>query len=106
MARNFSSRFLNFSKDLEFSENLSQPLKREPCQLEEVTLDDLAKLGVECLSFDADNYENDQTYAKFKSDRGYNYQDIITVSRNTIPDYDTKVASFLREHIHDDEETR
>ena len=87
-----------------FDESVSNP--REPCKLEDVTLAGLEKLGVECLSFDADNYEIDQSYAKFKSDRGYNYQDIITVSRDTIPDYDKKVASFLREHIHDDEETR
>ena len=30
-------------------------------------------------------------YNQFKIDRNYNYQDIITVSKDTIPDYDEKV---------------
>ena len=30
-------------------------------------------------------------YNQFKIDRNYNYQDIITVSKDTISDYDEKV---------------
>ena len=79
---------------------------RAPCQLENVSRETLLSLGVEHFHFDADNHEKDETYVKFKRERAYDYQDIVTVSRESMPDYDTKVASFLREHIHDDEETR
>lgn len=87
-----------------FDSSIANP--REPCQLESVSIDSLSKLGIERFRFDADDYDNDQGYVKFKTERGYNYQDIVTISRETLPDYDAKCASFLREHIHDDEETR
>jgi len=89
-----------------FDETSNDP--RDLCVLNDrfITQEILDGLNVECLTFDADNYENDKDYNQFKIDRNYNYQDIITVSKDTIPDYDEKVKSFLREHIHDDEETR
>ena len=58
------------------------------------------------FKFNADDFNTDAWYQKFKVDRNYDYEDTVTVSRKTIPDYDIKVANFLREHIHDDEETR
>ena len=90
-----------------FDETVADP--RDLCVVRDspnVTLEDFERIKVECLQFDADNYENDEKYKKFKKERNYDYQDVITVNRNTIQDYDTKIASFLREHIHDDEETR
>ena len=90
-----------------FDDQQSDP--RDSCKLNgspTVTLKDLERIQVECLQFNADDYENDAKYQMFKKERGYDYQDIITVNRNTIPDYNAKIASFLREHIHDDEETR
>ena len=87
-----------------FDSTVANP--RSPCQLDSVSRERLLSLGVEHFQFDADHHDQDETYAQFKRDRGYDYQDIVTVSRESMPDYENKVASFLREHIHDDEETR
>lgn len=36
-------------------------------------------------------------------ERGYDYEDTCTVSRETMPNYDEKIKSFFEEHIHSDE---
>ncbi len=36
-------------------------------------------------------------------ERGYDYEDTCTVSRETMPNYDEKIKSFYEEHIHSDE---
>lgn len=39
-------------------------------------------------------------------ERGYDYEDTCTVSRETMPNYDEKIKSFFEEHIHSDEVRR
>jgi 1,2-dihydroxy-3-keto-5-methylthiopentene dioxygenase len=57
-------------------------------------------------ALDADNHETDEKLAAIRAERGYNYQDIITVSKDKLPNYEVKIKSFFEEHIHTDEEIR
>jgi 1,2-dihydroxy-3-keto-5-methylthiopentene dioxygenase len=66
----------------------------------------LADLGVTQWVLNADKYENDPELEQIRNDRNYNYQDIITVSPDKLPDYEKKIKSFFEEHIHEDEEIR
>ena len=43
---------------------------------------------------------------QIRSERGYSYSDIITISPDKLTDYDKKIINFYREHIHYDEEIR
>jgi len=69
--------------------------------------DKLNELGV--LSWEglnAADIENDETFKKIRSERGYTYNDRITCHPDTLPDYEKKIKSFFEEHIHTDEEIR
>ena len=58
--------------------------QREPHRLEPnepVSGATLRRLGVTYWKLDADSYEDDPKLEKIRKDRGYNYQDIITVSK-------------------------
>jgi 1,2-dihydroxy-3-keto-5-methylthiopentene dioxygenase len=44
--------------------------------------------------------------AKIRKDRGYTYNDLVTISPDKLPDYEKKLENFFREHIHYDEEIR
>ena len=79
---------------------------REPSKLVEVDLESLKGLGVECFKFDADSPELDKSYEKLKQERGYSYQDVVTISRKLTADYDNVILRFFREHIHNDSEIR
>ncbi|CAN0443748.1 unnamed protein product [Ascophyllum nodosum] len=46
---------------------------------------ELKSLGVVNWTLDADKYENDPELEKIRHDRGYSYQDIITVSPEKLP---------------------
>lgn len=71
-----------------------------------VSLEQLRRLGVLHWKLDPDKYENDPELEKIRKERNYNWMDIITVSREELPDYEEKLKSFYEEHLHPDEEVR
>ncbi|CAM6092572.1 unnamed protein product [Calypogeia fissa] len=73
---------------------------------EPVSAKTLTDLGVAQWVLDADKFENDPELEQIRKDRNYNYQDIINVSRDKLPNYEQKIKSFFEEHIHTDEEIR
>jgi len=72
----------------------------------EVSLDYVTSLGVLYWAIDPINHEKDGKLAAIRKERGYTYHDIITVSPQTLPNYETKIKSFFEEHLHKDEEIR
>ncbi|WAR17280.1 MTND-like protein [Mya arenaria] len=71
--------------------------QREPHQMDPpqpVQLEKLAELGVLYLKIESDDWDKDEALSKIRKERGYTYEDCITL----------KV--FFQEHIHDDEEIR
>ncbi|XP_014242297.1 1,2-dihydroxy-3-keto-5-methylthiopentene dioxygenase [Cimex lectularius] len=70
-----------------------------------VTLDRLKKLtGVEYIHIedldDKDSIEN------IKRERGYNYEDEMTCSKECLENYEERLKTFYTEHLHTDEEIR
>ncbi|CAG9461777.1 unnamed protein product [Pedinophyceae sp. YPF-701] len=66
----------------------------------------LRDLGVLFWRLDADDYENDQLYQTIRKVRGYDYEDLVNIHPDTLPDYEKKIRAFYEEHIHEDEEIR
>lgn len=91
-----------FMDDLDDDQRLPHHLK--PPQF--VSLDVIKELGVHYWNINPDSYETDEEFKSIKETRGYSYQDLITVSPTTLPNYETKIKSFYEEHIHTDEEIR
>ncbi len=52
----------------------------------------------------ASTFATDGSYDKIRSDRGYNYEDVVIPSK--APNYDELIVKFYQEHIHTDEEVR
>jgi 1,2-dihydroxy-3-keto-5-methylthiopentene dioxygenase len=86
---------------------------------ESVTVEMLRAIGISYWKMDAESYEYpvhsvpwdpkeslDRKLKKLRDDRGYSYADIITIHRDLLPDFDSKVKAFFEEHIHDAEEIR
>jgi 1,2-dihydroxy-3-keto-5-methylthiopentene dioxygenase len=69
-----------------------------------VTSEMLDALGV--LQYSGITSPDCEKLAEIKAARGYTYTDLVTISREKLPDYENKVKSFFREHIHYDEEIR
>mmetsp|Transcript_46510 Transcript_46510/g.92141 ORF Transcript_46510/g.92141 Transcript_46510/m.92141 type:complete len:180 (+) Transcript_46510:51-590(+) len=69
-----------------------------------VTLDELAKLGV--LHWSGITGPEDPKLEEIKTQRGYTYTDVCNITPETLPDYENKIKSFFKEHIHYDEEIR
>jgi 1,2-dihydroxy-3-keto-5-methylthiopentene dioxygenase len=67
-------------------------------------LETLAKLGV--LSWSGLTGPEDPKLLKIREERGYSYTDMCFISPEKLPDYENKIKSFYREHIHYDEEIR
>ena len=70
------------------------------------SLETLKELGVIYWHLDADAGLEGEDLKKIRSDRGYSYHDIITVHKDTLPNYEAKIKSFFEEHLHSDEEIR
>ena len=83
------------------------------------SVQDLKDLGILYWKLDADAYQYpvkavpwdpqdavDPQLKQLRDDRGYSYADIITITREHLPDFDTKIKAFFEEHIHDAEEIR
>uniref|UniRef100_UPI0037E90EB7 acireductone dioxygenase n=1 Tax=Semicossyphus pulcher TaxID=241346 RepID=UPI0037E90EB7 len=85
-------------------EDPQKPHRLEPNQ--PVSLDELKKLGVFSVKLNADIYENDPELEQIRKDQGYSYMDIITIRRDTLPDYEAKLKIFYSEHLHLDDEIR
>ena len=82
-----------------------QPHQRDPPQ--PVTVKQLeATTGVLVFKLNSETFDEDGSYEKIRKERGYNYEDRLTISRETLPDYDNKLKNFYTEHLHTDEEVR
>ena len=86
------------------TEDQRKPHRRNPPEY--VSEEKLAALGVAHWVLDADNYETDLQLKQIRKERGYNYEDIIEVSPERLPNYEIKIKNFFEEHIHTDEEIR
>lgn len=62
--------------------------------------------GVLYWKIDPHSEDGKAQLAKVRADRGYNYEDLIEISKNTLPNFEEKIKSFFTEHIHTDEEIR
>ncbi|KDD73603.1 ARD/ARD' family protein [Helicosporidium sp. ATCC 50920] len=51
-------------------------------------------------------WENDPKLEAIRRVRNFNYQDLIDISKDTLPGYDEKLKTFYQEHMHADEEIR
>lgn len=47
------------------------------------------------LQLNADIYDWDPELEKIRNDHGYSYMDIITIHKETLPNYDAKVCEAL-----------
>lgn len=86
------------------SEEGDQRLRHQRSGDSDVALDTLAKLGV--LHWSGISGGEDPKLDLIKAERGYTYTDVITITPTALPDFENKIKSFFREHIHYDEEIR
>ena len=68
--------------------------------------DELKKVGVLHWRLDADKGLDCPKLKDIREARGYSYHDIITVHKDSLPNYEMKIKSFFEEHLHTDEEIR
>uniref|UniRef100_A0A7E4VAQ5 Acireductone dioxygenase n=1 Tax=Panagrellus redivivus TaxID=6233 RepID=A0A7E4VAQ5_PANRE len=68
---------------------------------EPATLEQLSKIGV--LYYYSEKRDGLDKIAK---ERGYDNNDEVVISKNTLPNYEDKVKAFFEEHLHTDEEIR
>eukprot|EP01084_Bolivina_argentea_P161204 280660_1 len=66
---------------------------------------DLREVGVSSWSLDADKYKDDPALNKVRTERGYTYEDVVTVSP-ALPKYQEMMRTFYEEHMHIDDEAR
>ncbi|KAJ8398218.1 hypothetical protein AAFF_G00430620 [Aldrovandia affinis] len=71
-----------------------------------VSLEELKHLGILYWMLNADLYETDPELQKIREERHYSYMDIVTVHKDTLPNYEEKLKMFFEEHLHLDEEIR
>jgi 1,2-dihydroxy-3-keto-5-methylthiopentene dioxygenase len=86
---------------------------------EPVTPADLKKIGIAYWKMDAETFTYpevavpwdpkdamDPRLKQLRDERGYSYADIITITKEKLPEFDKKIKAFFEEHIHDAEEIR
>ncbi|XP_072041958.1 acireductone dioxygenase-like [Amphiura filiformis] len=73
---------------------------------EPVDLEYLKEHGVLYWKLDADNFKEEGKLDKIREERGYTYEDEVTLDHGKLPDYEAKIKMFFQEHIHRDEEIR
>ncbi|XP_061089420.1 acireductone dioxygenase [Conger conger] len=71
-----------------------------------VSLEELKQLGVLHWKLDADIYESDPVLQKIREEWHYTYNDIISIHKDTLPNYEEKLKMFFEEHLHLDDEIR
>ncbi|XP_050688307.1 acireductone dioxygenase-like [Eriocheir sinensis] len=72
-----------------------------------VTLEDLANItGVTYWKLDPKKYEEEGKLNRIKTERGYNYTDVIQISPEKLHNYEERIKVFFEEHLHTDEEIR
>ncbi|KAF8785790.1 1 like protein [Argiope bruennichi] len=57
-------------------------------------------------AIDVDNLDKEKQYDELRKSRGYDYEDLVEISKDTLPEYDEKIKAFYTEHLHTDEEIR
>ncbi|CAL4058628.1 unnamed protein product [Meganyctiphanes norvegica] len=87
------------SEDQRLEHHLTPPQLADLDQINEET-------GVLYWKIDPNNDDGEDNLDKLKTDRGYNYEDIMEISKGTLPNYEEKIKSFFTEHIHTEEEIR
>ncbi|KAG7251123.1 hypothetical protein CRUP_012011 [Coryphaenoides rupestris] len=88
--------------DAWFMDGLEEEDQRLPHRLEPnqpVSLDALRTLGVF-------HWKNDPELEKIRKEHGYSYSDVITIQKETLPNYEEKLKTFFAEHLHLDDEIR
>lgn len=85
-------------------EDQRKPHRLNPNQ--PVSLEDLKKLGVFYWKLNADIYEADPELEKIRKEQGYTYMDLLSIHKDTLPDYESKLKIFFTEHLHLDDEIR
>eukprot|EP01035_Chromulina_nebulosa_P067083 gene67083-91875_t len=80
------------------------PHRRSQLRSADVSTEILDKLGV--LQWSGISGPEDPRLAEIRTNRGYNYSDTIVVAPDKLPNYEDKIKSFFKEHIHYDEEIR
>ncbi|KAK6167929.1 hypothetical protein SNE40_021852 [Patella caerulea] len=79
--------------------------KTDPPQY--VDLDELKKrTGIMYWEIDSDTYETNEELKQIRKERGYSYEDEITITEQALPNYHEKLKIFFTEHLHSDEEIR
>lgn len=85
-------------------EQSDQRLPHKRDENSDVSLEYLQTLGI--LRWTGITGEEDETLKRVREERGYTYFDVCTISPDKLPNYEEKIKSFFREHIHRDEEIR
>lgn len=69
-------------------------------------MEELESIGVIYWKLNADTFDTDGVVDQIKKERGYNYEDVVEISEEKLPNYAELVKKFYAEHVHTDEEIR